>query len=117
MRPVQAVAPSRPASEKSGIPTMDAKITRAQDGIHGAPRASVGIKYGPLGRGRVVPGKVAEGLCQASQPAFLPKTFAMSKSMKSAWWKIQLSMVRSTLSPSWLWVATMCITSGGRPCL
>ena len=50
-------------------------------------------------------------------PAIFPSTFAMSKSTKSAWWKIHDSIVRSTLSPSWLWVATMCMTSGGRPCL
>ena len=49
--------------------------------------------------------------------ACLPRTLAISKSMKSAWWKIQDSMVRSTLSPSCEWVAMMCMTWGGRPCL
>ena len=49
--------------------------------------------------------------------AFLPSTFAISKSMKSAWWKIHDSIVRSTLSPSCECVAMMCMTSGGRPCL
>jgi len=61
--------------------------------------------------------RLRHGQSYADHCAFLPSTFAMSKSMKSAWWKIQDSMVRSTLSPSWEWVATMCMTSGGMPCL
>src|SRR5439155_21569165 len=49
--------------------------------------------------------------------ARLPNRFAISKSTKSAWWKMIDSIERSTLSPSLLCVAMMCSTSPGIPCL
>src|SRR5439155_8717874 len=49
--------------------------------------------------------------------ARLPSSLAISKSTKSAWWKMIDSIERSTLSPSWLCVAMMCRTSPGMPCL
>jgi len=60
-------------------------------------------------------GKRARTLALA-YPLF-PRYFAMSKSTKSAWWKMIDSIERCTLSPSCECVATMCITSGGRSCL